>query len=483
MRKIIYIFLTFIMIFLCVSCGKVEETPDEPVNPSVDPTPIIVDNGELEYILSEDGLSYILSGMGTYKKNDLNIQNTFNNLPVSSICEGAFYGKELNSVVISNDINVEKGAFKTATIKELTMPKLYGGYLGYIFGGEKASTNKSVVPATLEKVTLTNETKLQDTAFTGCVSLKSIVLNDKISEIGSNVFYNCENLTFITMPKELVKVGENAFYNCNNIDTVYYNGEISNWCNIEFISFESTPMFSANKFILNNQLLEELNIPSGITNIKDYTFAGFRSVKKVTLSTDLKDIGYMAFFDLTSNKEFFINGSASYKTIDGVLFKENELILYPIGLEQSSYTIPNFVTSISNNAFYHAVNLENISFGESNIDTIGEATFKNCISLKRIVLPTNVVKLESELLMCCTNIESIVLSPLTTYIGQSCFENCTKIEKIVIPLLVETVKEYAFRHCESLTIYCCASSAGSGWVKSYWNVYPARPVVWDYVEE
>lgn len=485
MRKIKYIFLFFIMIVCCFSCGKdkTKPTPVEPITPQDNPDPIVEDKGELKFELSTDGLSYVITGIGTYKDSNLEVPSIINELPVTNICEGAFYGVTFNSVSIPKDVNVEKGAFNHANIKELTIPTLFGGYLGYIFGGERASTNKSVVSTQLETVILTNETIILNTAFTGCVSLIKVVLNNDITEIGANAFYNCENLNNITLPQSLNKIDENAFYNCNNLESVYYSGTVESWSKIVFATLESTPMCFANKFYLNNNLLEELNIPENINNILDYSFAGFRCIKKVCLPSTLKSIGYKSFFDLKCNEEYKITNSDTYKTIDGVLFEGKKLISYPIGSTQNIYTIPSFVTEISNNAFYDAANLENINFGESNINTIGEAAFKNCINLKSIELPVEVVKLESELLMGCSNITSIKISENATYIGQSCFESCTIIEKIVVPILVDTIKEYAFRHCDNLTIYCCASKASKGWVSSYWNVYPARPVVWNYVEE
>ena len=82
-----------------------------------------------------------------------------------------------------------------------------------------------------------------------------------------------------------------------------------------------------------------------------------------------------------------------------------------------------------------------------------------------------------------TNIKAINLPKTITYIGVSAFESCTTIEKIIIPIAVTTLREYAFRHCKNLTIYCEIDKAPKGWTSSYWNVYPARPVVWSYIEE
>ena len=84
---------------------------------------------------------------------------------------------------------------------------------------EEDSTN-SIVPTTLEDVTITNCESLSSSFLSGISSIKNISLPDTIT-IESEAFADCVNLQTISLSNELTKIGDSAFNNCSNLTEIF----------------------------------------------------------------------------------------------------------------------------------------------------------------------------------------------------------------------------------------------------------------------
>ena len=56
-------------------------------------------------------------------------------------------------------------------------------------------------------------------------SIKSILLSDELTTIGSYAFANCTHLTSITIPNSVTSIGESAFYGCEKLTSVIWNAK------------------------------------------------------------------------------------------------------------------------------------------------------------------------------------------------------------------------------------------------------------------
>ena len=65
------------------------------------------------------------------------------------------------------------------------------------------------------------------------------------------------------------------------------------WCNISFHQY-SHPLSGGNDLYLNGELVTELVIPDGVTDIGDYAFAG-SGITSVTIPDSVTNIGNSAF--------------------------------------------------------------------------------------------------------------------------------------------------------------------------------------------
>ena len=93
-----------------------------------------------------------------------------------------------------------------------------------------------------------------------------------------------------------------------------------------------------------------------------------------------------------------------------------------------SITLPNSITTISDQAFRDCYNLKNINLPES-ITQIGEAAFESCSGIKDIVIPKNVTKIAPNTFCNCHDLESITLPEGLKSIGMQAFFECTECGK------------------------------------------------------
>ena len=89
----------------------------------------------------------------------------------------------------------------------------------------------------------------------------------------------------------------------------------------------------------------------------------------------------------------------------------------------SSIVIPSSVTSIGNNTFASCYSLYSVVIPNS-VKSIGNYTFTACYSLSSIVIPSSVTSIGTSTFSSCYSLSSIVIPSSVTSIGQNVFYNC-----------------------------------------------------------
>ena len=222
--------------------------------------------------------------------------------------------------------------------------------------------------------------------------------NRDVTAIGWKAFYECTSLTSVVIPEGVTSIGNSAFYRCLSLTSV--------------------------------------ELPNSLTEIGDFAFNRCVSLKNITVADDNKN----------------------YKSVDGNLYSKDgkTLIQYAMGKADTTFAVPEGVT------------------------TIGGYAFRYCNSLTSIVIPEGVTTIGDYAFYFCTSLTSIELPDSLTTICDYAFADCTSLTSIVIPEGVTTIGEWAFSQCTSLTIYCKVAEKPSGWSNSW---YSGRPVVWGYKGE
>ncbi len=322
-------------------------------------------------------------------------------------------------------------------------------------------------------ISMGGATSIGMAAFSGCSNLTSVEIIDTVTSIGNSAFEDCTSLTSIEIPNSVTRISDDAFRNCGNLENVYIT-DLAAWCNIDY-GF-SNPFTNAINLYLNEELLTNVVIPYEVSEIKDHAFSGFDSVTsveipsgvtsigtyafsrcsnltRVEISDSMTSIGNCAFDNCTSLTSITVSENNEYYSSDerGVLFNKDKttLIQYPEGNTETSYVIPNSVTSIVNVAFYNCTNLADVSMG-NNVTSIGNYAFYGCTNLASINIPDSVTSIGYHAFSGCESLTSIELSDNITHIDSATFENCTSLASISLPDELISIDSMAFYNCTSL---------------------------------
>lgn len=72
-------------------------------------------------------------------------------------------------------------------------------------------------------------TDIGDYAFSGCGNLTSVTIPDSVTQIGASAFENCGSLGYIMLHPGVTGIGDGAFNGCSSLTDVYYSGTEEEW--------------------------------------------------------------------------------------------------------------------------------------------------------------------------------------------------------------------------------------------------------------
>jgi len=129
----------------------------------------------------------------------------------------------------------------------------------------------------------------------------------------------------------------------------------------------------------------------------------------ITIPESVTTIGECAFCDCESLKEIKVaEGNKNYKSVDGNLYSKDgkTLLQYAIGKENTSFVIPDSVTTIGERAFQACSSLTSITIPDS-VTTIGNYAFRGCSGLTSITIPNSVTTIGAGAFYDCTNLKTV----------------------------------------------------------------------------
>lgn len=280
--------------------------------------------------------------------------------------------------------------------------------------------------------------------ITGCdksatsIEIPAEIDGVKVTSIGRGAFARCSNLAEITIPDSITEIGEVAFGSCKGLKEITIPDGVKT---IKDSTFEYC------------EGLTKITIPNGVETIQSSAFSGCSALTSVTLPDSLKTISPLGIFTGCTNLNTInvSENNENYSSIDGVVFSKDktEIVVYPVGKTDSSYVIPDSVTSISNATFEYCSNLTEITIPNS-VKSIGSNAFYRCYGLKSITIPDSVESIGSLAFGDCTSLEKIILPNSITRIESGTFEYCSALKEIKIPDNVTSIEYDVFKNCTSL---------------------------------
>ncbi len=294
-------------------------------------------------------------------------------------------------------------------------------------------------------------TQINPNTFNNCTGLTSLTIPDSVTTIGNDAFYNCSGLQSVTVGNSLASVGNNAFYNCSSLNAVYIT-DLEAWCDITFTNVDANPLYKAHNLYINN-VLSTVTVPTTISQIKQYTFAGLGN--DVIIPGNVTTIGNYAFYGGTLESATLQEG---VQRINGNAFGECR--------QMTSIYFPTTITVTENYAFNFCSKLGtyitdmeawcNVQFGDSggyyaNPLETGHNLYLNGQLVTDLVIPNTITEIKYCSFMGASCIKTVTIPEGVTTIGRLAFYYCTNLESITIPSTLTTIhNDRVFQSCSNL---------------------------------
>ena len=226
------------------------------------------------------------------------------------------------------------------------------------------------------------------------VNIPSEINGTPVTTIGNAAFRD-SSVTSVTIPASVTEIGSNAFAGCTNLTIVNYAGD---WSNLTIQSGNPAVQDAANAPLFVFEFIPPDNTAVIVTDYKYNGAAADVTIPSRYQGKPVTTIGHAAFF--------------------------NSAV--------TSVTIPDSVTSISDEAFINCPKLTNISIPNS-VTYIGFSAFSSCTSLKSITLPSSLSFISGALFLGCSQLTTIHIPVSVTSIGNNAFADCPSLMTVTYP--------------------------------------------------
>lgn len=393
----------------------------------------------------------------------------------------AFIGLDIDSLTINNNIKcIDNDALYNLSVKTLniclnedildntTQAKYWFNYNYYWYS------------CYIDNLIIRGNIEYLPERFFDYIYATTVVLPESITYLNSYCFefYNIESIYYNSTFEDFLNIdGSKMFFN-HRIPNLYLKDTSGD---IEYLgnkySVLDTFELTADMTLSSNQFeyypFRKLIIAEGVTSIPDSLFRYCSKLEEVQLPSTMTNIGYAAFAECRKLNEITLNEGIA--EIGGYAFDNTSI---------KTLTIPSSVTYIDDNAFSNCKSLIAVTYKSSvsvsdymfsecstlqsvrflgNVESIGRNAFYGTTALNKISLPSTVSSIDSSA-FSGSAIREIDLSNLSiTSIEYNTFSNCKNLTTVIFPETLTSIASNAFENTKikNLVILDTITSIGS----------------------
>lgn len=259
----------------------------------------------------------------------------------------------------------------------------------------------------------------------------NVILRDNMTSLSRYLFMDNPQVTNVNLPASIELFDDYAFKGVSNlkkIDCPILLEKISNYCFSESTS------------------LAEVSLNENISAIGDYAF---------NTCTSLRKINYNGITQLTVGKYAF-NNCQSFNEDDFQEIAEKLKLPLGEGIFANNQQIENLIVNfVSNKMFENDNNLKQVTILSANDKgELANFIFQDCSSLKKIILPENVITISENAFNINTSnnrksfLQEINIPNSCTTIGKQAFMNCVSLKNLSLPKSIAVIGEAAFQSAD-----------------------------------
>ena len=338
-------------------------------------------------------------------------------------------------------INGVRWYYNVETNGEATVTSVDAGF----YNEEWGSNVDLVVPSTLGGAPVTAFTTWH--VCNGSSEVRSFTIPDSVRSIAGG-FRNCHNVTNVTIGAGLAEIGAYAFSDLPAATVTIAAANSNLVVSGSFILDKRDPTKLVKAFgvsgacavpssvkeigigAFSDSALTSVSLPSGLTKIGDYAFAGCSGLQAVEIPSGVKSIGERAFAACSSLTSASL--PSGLERIGEYSFTQCSSLL--------SVALPSTLAEVADGAFEGCRKLVAISWN-NGIKRIGYAAFGECFALTAVSIPNSVTNIDDSAFYSCTNLVTATLGSGVKVIGKAAFAPCESLMNFEVNAANATYEE------------------------------------------